>query len=107
MLGAALFGLGVYSSASSALAEELQSGMRVYVDPTTGKFIEAPAVPDIAHQPRSGRAADTVVQVVPGTTSAGGVLAQIPPSLGAEVKVVVQPDGHLTTECHQGPSAGQ
>jgi hypothetical protein len=95
------------AAAPEAQAEPPQPGMRVYVDPATGKFVDPPPVAGSIPQPRSERAVEPAIPVVPGTTVAGGVLAQIPPSLGAEIRAVVQPDGRLATECRQGSTADQ
>jgi hypothetical protein len=99
--------VGAVFGAAQRTQAEPQVGMRVYVDPNTGKFVDPPPASGAAAQPRSVRAAEPAIQIAPGTTAAGGVIVQIPASLASETRVVVKPDRRVESRCRQRSQAVQ
>lgn len=78
-------------------------GMRVYVDPDTGKFIEAPQEVTQPTPPAQPRRALPPPVVRPGTSPAGGVEMILDERFRASMEVA-EVDGKPTIGCHVGES---
>jgi hypothetical protein len=98
-----LTGLAVLPAASFADDSETGTvaptgGLKVHVDPQTGRFLETPP-PDAAQGTPPPAASAPAIEVRPSTVPGGGFGFELPESLHPEIKATTTPDGKARVAC--------
>ena len=73
-------------------------GVRAYVDPDTGE-LGAPVADDEPTSALGAGAADQALEVVPGRTSAGGVMVDLRGHFSYGLRATVSNDGRVAAHC--------
>lgn len=88
---------------------EAASGMRVYIDPQTGRFAPPPDAPPLP-LPEPGGAQSQVLEglvEVPGSSAAGGYTVNLRRRFGSAFVSTAGADGAVSTECVPAPAAAE
>lgn len=99
-LATALATAALAEQAAPSAAPPAEAGMRVHVDPATGRMLETPAA-----DPAQRRAADRApLQEQDGATPQGGKMVVLDDRFHSEMRVEVPKDGKASTDCAPAPA---
>lgn len=74
-------------------------GLKVHVDPQTGRFVETPPAGTGTGTPPAPAASAPAIDVQPSAVPGGGFGFEIPDSLHPEIKATTTPDGKAHVAC--------